>query len=76
MVSLVDGEKLVMTQQIGLSQEFADFRNAVPMDDKFENTLSSMAPVLVKTASADDSVRPYLKAGTFQPRNYDSGAWP
>src|ERR1051325_7162380 len=62
---IIDGEKLVMTQQIGLSQEFADFRNAVPMDDKFENTLSGTAPILVKTNTADDSVRPYLKRERF-----------
>jgi PAS domain S-box-containing protein len=62
---ILDGEKLVMTQHIGLSQEFADFRNAVPMDDKFESTLSGTAPILVKTAQADDSVRPYLKRERF-----------
>ncbi len=62
---ILDGEKLVMTQQIGLSSEFADFRNAVPLDDKFESTLSSTAPILVKTATADDSVRPYLKRERF-----------
>ena len=61
----LDGEKLIMTQQIGLSQEFADFRNAVPLDDKFENTLSGTAPILVKTSAADDSVRPYLKRERF-----------
>jgi PAS domain S-box-containing protein len=62
---ILDGEKLVMTQQIGLSTEFADFRNAVPLDDKFEATLSGTAPILVKTSSADDSVRPYLKRERF-----------
>src|SRR6185369_14673428 len=52
-------------QHIGLSQEFADFRSAVPMDDKFENTLSGTAPILIKTSAADDSVRPYLKRERF-----------
>jgi PAS domain S-box-containing protein len=62
---VLDGEKLVMTQQIGLSEEFAESRTSVPLDDKFESTLSSTAPVLVKTSASDDGVRPYLKRERF-----------
>jgi two-component system NtrC family sensor kinase len=62
---VLDGEKLVMTQQIGLSEEFAQNRATVPMDDHFESTLSNTAPILVKTSSSDDSVRPYLKREGF-----------
>ena len=62
---VLDGEKLVITQQIGLTEEFVQSRSAVPLDDKFESTLSSTAPVLIKTSTSDDSVRPYLKRERF-----------
>ncbi|HEY1265511.1 MAG TPA: ATP-binding protein [Terriglobales bacterium] len=62
---VLDGEKLVITQQIGLSEDFLRDRASVPLDDKFENTLSGTNPVLVKTSTADDSVRPYLKKERF-----------
>src|SRR4030095_8300152 len=62
---VLEGDKLVMTQQIGLSDEFAESRPVVPLDDKFESTLSTTAPVLVKTTASDDTVRPYLKRERF-----------
>jgi len=62
---LFEGDQMVMAQQIGLSEDFLRDRGSVPMDDKFERTLSGGAPILLKTASADDSVRPHLKREGF-----------
>ncbi len=62
---VLEGETLVMTQSIGVSEDFARSRAVVPLDDKFESTLSSTAPVLLKTQASDDGVRPYLKKEHF-----------
>src|SRR5262249_40750550 len=62
---LVEGDKMVIVQQIGLSPEFLIGRVSVPLDDKFERTLSSGVPIVVKTAAADDSVRDDLKKEGF-----------
>jgi two-component system NtrC family sensor kinase len=62
---LFEGDQMVIAQQIGLSEDFLRDRGSVPTDDKFERTLTGGAPILLKTASADDSVRPHLKREGF-----------
>jgi PAS domain S-box-containing protein len=62
---LQEDGKMVIVQQIGLSQDFLRDRGSVLSDDKFEHTLSVEAPIVLRTSKADDSVRPYLKRERF-----------
>lgn len=62
---LLEDNKMVIVQQIGLSQDFLRDRGSVPSDDNFEQTLSVVAPIVLRTSKADDSVRPYLKRERF-----------
>ncbi len=62
---LLEGDQMVISDQIGLSQEFLRDRLSVPKDDDFERTLSASAPVVVLTSAAAESVRPYLKQERF-----------
>jgi len=62
---LLEDDKMVIVQQIGLSQDFLRDRGAVPKDDNFEQSLKDSAPIVLKTSSADDSVRPYLRRERF-----------
>ncbi len=62
---LLEGDRMVIAQQIGLSQSFLQDRLSVPMDDDFERTLNGTAPVVVTASSANESVRPYLKNEKF-----------
>jgi len=62
---LVEGDKMVIVQQIGLSQEFLRERGSVPLDDKFERTLANSGPLVVRTSDSDESVGSWLKAEGF-----------
>src|SRR6202162_4147079 len=62
---LLEGDRMVISDQIGLSQQFLRDRLSVPKDDDFERTLSAKAPVVVLTSAAAESVRPYLKQERF-----------
>ncbi|HUK17545.1 MAG TPA: GAF domain-containing protein [Bryobacteraceae bacterium] len=57
---LLDGSRMVITQQIGLSSDFLRGRVSVAMDDKFETTLSGTDPIVVRTARSARDVRDYL----------------
>ena len=59
---LLEGDRMVISQQIGLSQAFLQERMSVPMDDDFERTLSGTAPVVV-TTSAGAGIRAPLSEG-------------
>ncbi len=62
---LQEEDKMVIVQQIGLSQDFMRDRGSVASDDNFEQTLSVVAPIVLRTSRADDSARPYLKRERF-----------
>ncbi len=62
---LLEGDKMVITDQIGLSKPFLRDRLAVAKDDDFEQTLSSATPIVVVTSKAADAVRPHLKQEGF-----------
>ena len=62
---LLEGDHLVIAQQIGLSKEFAQDRLSVPLDDDFERTLNGAGPVVLVTRNAADKVRPYLQQERF-----------
>jgi PAS domain S-box-containing protein len=62
---LSEDGRMVIVQQIGLSPDFVRDRGSVLSDDHFEQTLSVVAPIVLRTSKADDSVRPYLKRERF-----------
>ena len=62
---LLEGDQMVIAQQIGLSKNFLQGRLAVPVDDDFERTLNGTVPVVLVTSAASDNVRPYLRQEGF-----------
>ena len=62
---LLEGDKMVISHQIGLSKAFLQDRMSVPMDDDFERTLSGTVPVVVATSAVHEAVRPYLRSEKF-----------
>ena len=62
---LLEGDRMVIAQQIGLSKDFVQDRLSVPLDDDFERTLSATAPVVLETSATSEIVRPYLKKEGF-----------
>ena len=62
---LLEGENLVISQQIGLSAEFLRDRSLIPIDKTVEPILRDGLPVVVRTAAATDPMRAYLKQERF-----------
>jgi PAS domain S-box-containing protein len=62
---MVEGDKMVMAQQIGLSPDFLRQRPEVPKNDNFERTFESGLPMAVKISSTDAAARPYLQKEGF-----------
>src|SRR5215472_1344897 len=62
---LLEGESLVMSQQIGLSAEFLEDRNLIPIDKTIEPVLRDGVAVVVRTAEATECVQPYLEQERF-----------
>jgi PAS domain S-box-containing protein len=62
---LLEGEKMVIAQQIGLSQDFLRERTSVPLGDTLERALREGVPTLVKTSSANQALQLYLKRECF-----------
>lgn len=63
---LIEGDNLVIAQQIGLSAEFLRDRSLIPIDKTVEQVLRDGVPTVVRTAATDDSMRPYLKQEGFR----------
>ncbi len=63
---LLEGERMVIAQQIGLSPEFMRERMSVPKDEGFERTLNGGVPVKVKVSSTDKATRAGLRKEGFQ----------
>ncbi|HUE50991.1 MAG TPA: GAF domain-containing protein [Terriglobales bacterium] len=62
---LLEGDRMVMAQQIGLSQDFLRDRSSVPKDETLGRALKEGEPTVVKTSAAGDAIRPYLKKERF-----------
>src|SRR6202142_571491 len=62
---LLDGEKLVLTAQIGLSPEYVRDRFAIPVDESLKGMLSESVPMVIETSTAADTSRPHLKRERF-----------
>ncbi len=63
---LVEGDRMVIAQQIGLSPEFLRERMSVPKDAAFERTLSGGVPLALKIAATDESAQAALKREGFR----------
>jgi two-component system NtrC family sensor kinase len=63
---LLEGGKMVIAQQIGLSPEFLRDRMSVPKDDGFERTLSGGVPLAIKVSATDKAAQANLKREGFQ----------
>jgi PAS domain S-box-containing protein len=62
---VLEGDKLVLLQHIGLSEEFLQNQSGVAIDDSLKDILKSDSPVVVETAAAPENIRPYLKKERF-----------
>lgn len=62
---VVEGDKMVVAHQIGLSSDFMRDRTVVPYDEKFVQTLSDTAPTVLKTKKAGSEVRDHLSKEGF-----------
>jgi len=62
---LLEGDNLVIAQQIGLSPEFLRDRSLIPIDKTVEEVLRDGMPTVIKTAAAPDTMRPYFKEERF-----------
>src|SRR5437879_9327807 len=64
-IRLLEGDKMVIAQQIGLSQEYLRERGAVKLDDNLEQVLREGTTKVMKTSAAAEDIQPYLKAERF-----------
>src|SRR5437773_1667982 len=64
-IRLLEGDKMVIAQQIGLSQEYLRERNAVKLDDNLEHVLREGTAKVMKTSAAAEDIQPYLEAERF-----------
>jgi two-component system NtrC family sensor kinase len=62
---LLEGDHMVIAQQIGLSQEFLRQRGSLRLDDTVARALREGAPTVVKTSRANQTIQPYLKSEGF-----------
>src|SRR5437868_3865856 len=64
-IRLLEGDKMVIAQQIGLSQEYLRERGAVKLDDNLEQVLREGTTKVMKTSAAAEDIQPYLEAERF-----------
>jgi PAS domain S-box-containing protein len=62
---LLEGDKLVIAQQIGLSQDFLRDRGSVSLDETRKAIIAESAPMVIATSTAADAIRPFLKRERF-----------
>src|SRR5579863_8204207 len=62
---LLEGDKLVLAQQIGLSQDYLRDRNSVLLDESLKGTIAESVPMVIETRSAADNIRPHLRRERF-----------
>src|SRR6184192_3672878 len=64
-IRLLEGDRTVIAQQIGLSKEYLRERNAVKLDDNLEQVLREGTTKVMKTSAATEDIQPCLKAERF-----------
>src|SRR5581483_476617 len=57
---LLDGDRIEVVQHIGLSPEFLRERSAIALDDFHTHAFRAGKPIVIKTASADETMQPFL----------------
>jgi PAS domain S-box-containing protein len=62
---LLEGDKLVLSAQIGLSQDYLRDRGSVPLDESMKGMIAESVPMIIETSTAADSSRPHLKRERF-----------
>ena len=62
---LLDGENMVIAQQIGLSQDFLRDLTSIPVDEQLQRGLRDGAPQVLKTSQASETMRPHLQRERF-----------
>jgi two-component system NtrC family sensor kinase len=62
---LIEGDNMVIAQQIGLSPDFLRDRSVMAVDETHEQVLRDAVPVMIKTSAAGEEMRPYLKQERF-----------
>ena len=62
---LLEGEKMVITQHIGISPEFLRAMGNMDIDETLSQVLQEGKPAVVKTSSASDAIRDHLKREGF-----------
>jgi PAS domain S-box-containing protein len=62
---VLEGDKMVIAQHIGISPEFLKAAGYLKLDKIQQQVLQEAKPVVFKTATADESVREYLKQEGF-----------
>jgi PAS domain S-box-containing protein len=62
---LMEGDKLVLTTQIGLSADYVRDRFAVPVDESLKGMIAETVPMVIETSKAADTSRPHLKRERF-----------
>jgi PAS domain S-box-containing protein len=62
---LLERDKLVLVQQIGLSPDYLRDRGSVLLDESMNGMLSESAPMVIETRSAADNIRPHLRRERF-----------
>jgi two-component system NtrC family sensor kinase len=62
---LLEGDKLVLTTQIGLSADYLRDRGSVPLDESLKGMIAESVPMVIETSTAADSSRPHLKRERF-----------
>jgi PAS domain S-box-containing protein len=62
---LFEGEQTLIVQQIGLSPEFLRDRSNMAIDATLAAVLRNGLPTIIKTSSAEEAMKPYMRAERF-----------
>ncbi|HEV2731820.1 MAG TPA: GAF domain-containing protein [Terriglobales bacterium] len=64
-IRLLEDDKMVIAQQIGLSQDYLRERGTVQLDDTLEHVLREGTSKVMKTSALPEHIQPYLKGERF-----------
>ena len=65
-IRMLEGDKMVIAQQIGLSQDYVRERGAVKLDDTLESVLHEGTAKIMQSSAVPEHIQPYIKAEHFQ----------
>jgi PAS domain S-box-containing protein len=64
-IRLLEGDKMVIAQQIGLSRDYLRERGAVKLDDTLESVFREGTSKVMKASALPEHIQPYLKGERF-----------